>query len=544
MKKENTNLSRRNFLTKGSAVAVVASIITIEAKAVISNEESSAIVENTNFFAGVPVTTLDVQTVLNKTLPSRQNTLGTDYVNIKEYPITGVDITNALNSAIASLNTPGSKGGQILIPHGTWTSNGGHDFVPSISIEGTGLNGNPGQYGTEVKLKSNSRYGYMFRITTGNQHCSLKNLSIDLSAKPTGIGLLITNQDNGTRLSGINTYITNVENVGFNAGDFGIKVDSLTLENGTDFECILNRFENVSFIGCQTGFYCNTANSGFSFDNCYFSVPFVASSSSNSDVRKTALFCKFIGNLSLEHCLFVGNQSVDTNNPYDPPTDNSTILKTVGVFNNISFYDCQDENLQYMYQKGLNDQVPAGYNYFPDTPLVFRNCLIQSKLKFMEAGAVVFDSCVLNITKNAAQVTDGVNGTKFVRVYLKGLNNIYSNPTLPLPLVTKLEDFSNQYSQMIYESLNVGLPSIHPPLINGYYFIDTTRGAVYAQIGGSSVVVYNNLILEKSLVFTQLRTNDSGGAVIREVICYDYRFEVFLSKPASNKLSIGFKVEG
>lgn len=512
MKKEETNLSRRSFISKGAAVAGVASIIAIETLAA-PNANAKNVALSAPVMSNDPVYTESTQTLINKTIPSRQNTLGTDYVNVREYPITGTDITSALNSAISSLSGS-SLGGQILIPHGIWTSNGGHEFGHSISIEGTGFNPNPGYWGTEIKLNA-SQSSFMFRISAVKYNCSLKNMAIDLRSNSSATGLLITNHHSGT-VTGANVYFTSAENVGFNGGAYGIKVESNEVNGvSTSFECILNRFERLSFIGCQTAFYCNSINGGYSFDNCYFALP----------ANGFALDCVFMGNLSLEHCLFVGGQ---VNQPWVPASDGTTILRTTGAYNNISFYDCQDENIQYTYRNTSNH-----YDY---VPLVFRNCLIQSKLKFTANGSVILEACRLGVS-SAGAIED--TSTAYVRVYLKGTNSIYtSSADNGGPLGT----FVNANTQVIYESKEIGLPVITTTTATSYT-INATRGTVNLGTGVSYVVVYNNFVTADSLVFAQLRTYDSGGARIREVQCFAGYFMIALTATAASTLSVAFKVE-
>jgi hypothetical protein len=508
MSKDDKNLSRRKFISTGAAVAGAASIIAIENLAA-PNAGAKTVTPFAPLPTNDPVYTESTQTLTNKTIPSRQNILGTDYVNVREYAITGTDITSALNSAISALSAS-AYGGQILIPHGVWTTNGGHEFGSSISIEGVGFNPNPGYWGTELKLNANQS-GYVFRMSAVKYNCSLKNLAIDLRSNSSAIGLLMTNHNSGT-VTGGNIYFTSLENVGFNGGAYGIKVES---KDGTQFECILNRFERLSFIGCQTAFYCNSINGGYSFDTCYFAMP----------ANGIALECVYIGNLAAEHCLFVGGQ---VNEPWVPASDGTTILKTTGAYNNISFYDCQDENVQYAYRNTSNH-----YDY---VPLVYRNCLIQSKLKFTANGSAIFEACRFGVS-SAGAIED--TSTAYARIYLKGTNNFYtSSADLGGPIGT----FVNAYSQVIYESKEVGLPVITTTTATSYT-INATRGTVNIGTGVSYVVVYNNFVTADSLVFAQLRTYDSGGARIREVQCFSGYFMIALTAYAATTLSVAFKIE-
>lgn len=500
MKKENTDLSRRNFLTKGTAAAAVASIIAIPA--LNSSNAEAAVTSTTAMMSNDPVYTESVQTLTNKTIASSQNILGTDYVNIKEFAISGSDITSALNSAIASI----PNGGQILIPRGNWTSNGGHEFHDALSIEGVGYRYGGGS-ATSITLNSGGSQ-YLFRLLTPRRNCSLKNMSIAMTPGSNKIGVLMTNQSTGEQI----VYGTAIENVGFYGGGYGIKVDSLP----NSFECILNRFERVSFIGCLTSFYCNSSNGGYTFDNCYFSVP-----GGPGQTGQTALDIVLMGNLSLNHCLFVG-VGFGANQPV---TDGSTILKTTGAYNNISFFDCQDEALQYMYRNSTNS-----YDYIP---IVYRNCVIQSHFKHTAPGSVVLDN-----TRCAGTFYDSSGA--YTRVYVKGLTNFYTQSNDNAPIQTS---FVNQYSQVIYEAVEIGQAVITPAATTGNQVINASRGTVNIAASGTYITVYNNAVRPQSLVFAQLRTHDSGGARIRHIYNDWGYFTIYLDKAAAAELSIGFTIE-
>ncbi|HEX9927579.1 MAG TPA: hypothetical protein VGB02_03435 [Pyrinomonadaceae bacterium] len=515
MSKENKNLSRRNFIAAGSAAA--ASIIAIEAKAAPDSNAITESANNTATKAGVlsndPVYTESVQTLTNKTISSRYNTLGTEYLNVKEFPITGTDITFALDSAISAL----SSGGQILIPRGEWTTNGGHEITNSISIEGVGSTLSPGIYATNIKLNA-SQSSYMFRLQTIRQNCSLKNLLINLSENSQATGLLMTDSGSTGRI----IYFTRLENVGFKGGLYGIKVDSVDPDD--QFECILNRFESVSFLGCQTGFYCNTINGSYEFDNCYFSI---------KTPSGVAVECTTMGSLSLAHCDFVGNS---THSSTTLPTDGSVILKTHGVFNSISFFNCQDENVQYAYRNTSNP--------YETVAVVYRNCLLQSKFYFTANGAVLFDSCRLNVTGGAAQVKDTT--TAYAKVYLKGVNDIFDTtpppePPTPPPPPPRIDNFDHDYSRVFYEAVNVVSRTKQPG--STYHEINATRGIINIPALASSYVVYNYLVTADSIILAQLRTYDSGGARINYIVSYAGYFIIYLTQGAATSLNIGFKVE-
>lgn len=529
MKKEKTNVSRRNFLSKGAGVAAGATIVAIAGTAPLSAKEN-ANAENA-MLANVAVYTEDTQTLTNKTMNSYFNTLGTTALNVKEFSPSGSDITTALNSAISFL-TNFAYGGTILIPQGNWTTNGGHDLVSGIVIEGVGYKTNI-LGGSEIKLNGGAS-NFVFRVKAPWQNCSLRRLTIDMQNNSNAAGLLLTNHVNGT-IVGTNIYATNVEEVNFKYGKYGIHVDSKETNNvSTDFECILNRFERVGFYFCKTGFSCNSINGGYSFDNCYFSVP--TTNQPTTDYGR-AVYCKWVGNISFKHCLFVGNQTPEAN---VPPTDGSTILETYGAYNNISFYDCQDENVQYYYRNSGTTQE-AGNAW--DVPLVFRNCIIQSTFRYTSSGSVIFDACSINVTdigSGHVKVTDTAYAA--AKVYFKGLTKIawHFNP----PLNTKLDDFVNPYSQLVYEHNHVGQPVIHPtPIFTQAYQFNATRGAVQIPQGAAYVSIYNNLVTANSLVFAQLRTYDPGGARIREVQVSGGYMQINLTQAAGAILSVGFVIE-
>lgn len=513
--------SRRNFLAKAAAVAAVPAILAIPAMAESGNALN-------------PASPPPPELLTNKLIPSRQNILGTDYVNVLEYPIGfNNDITTALDQAIQALSAASPTGGQILIPHGLWKTNGGHVLnglaeKGSISIEGVGYNYNTSR-GTQIEMVGDS-FDHMFHLLGSVQNISIKNLGIKLGAGTNRIGVLYTI---GTSPS--QTYGTTIENVGFNGGAFGIKVQSDAFSN---LDTLMNRFERVSFIGCQTAFYCNTVNSGFTFDNCYFSLPTLPPPRGPGSF---AFDCQLIGNLSVKHCIFVGTQN---NLPGVQATDGSTILKTLGAFNNISFYDCQDENIHYSYQRVGTDTVPPVFNPYEYVALVYRNCLIQSKFLFYANGSVIFDSCRLGVGSGGA-VYD--TSTGYVRVFLKGLNNFYTASSQTGGTVGTL---NNYYSQVIYESKDLGLPFIAPSPSTLYQNLKVTRGIVKMPIGSTSCRVESIYVHTNSLVFAQLKSPDPNGAFIRDVQCSGAGggsvgyFEIHLNQPAQAVLEVAFNIDG
>lgn len=527
MKKDAQTVSRRNFLAKSAGVAAAtASILVIEAPAATNSGNAEKLVGSAS-----PLTfdCNQAQTLTNKIIPSIDNILGTDYVNVKEFviPCGSTDITDALNDAIDSLKNAGAgtsvpRGGLILIPRGRWTTRGGHNFYPSISIEGVGTQIDPNFYGvpwgTVLKLvaNTNNQYSdYMFKIDSEQHNCSLKNLSIDLGST-TATGLLMTND----AVRATHIKFTTVENVTIAGGDYGIKVDSKLDGNGNNpnYESILHQFKRVCFLGCKTSFYSNTANSGFLIDTCYFLLP----------TNGIALHLVYLGSISIEHCLFVPSSGTQASN--------STVLKTVGAFNSISFYDCQDEGIVYAYQNDVNP-----YDYIS---VVYRNCLIQSLFKFNAHGSVVLDSCrVYSSDTYGGAFID--SSTAAAKVYLKGQYNFFRwTPTI-MYAGAPIASFNHAASRLVLESSEIGSPEIRPATetVPAYYVINKTRGLVNIDSGSSSVLIYNNLVSADSMIFTQLHTNDSGGVTIKNVTCFGEYFYINLTGNASNKLRVAFKVE-
>jgi hypothetical protein len=512
MKKEN--LTRRNFLRKGAAVAAASSIIAIERSPTIASSKLSARVAPVG---DEPVTTEAEQIINNKTFPRATNILGTEYLNIREFPFeTGglhPDITDALNAAIAALSGPSGLGGQILIPHGFYYTKGGHNIPDSISIEGTGMNLKAGVgYGTNVRLKTGNS-PYVFRIDAPNgilkSNVAIKNLSIWLADRPAdSIGLWMTGVEGGS------IHMTHLQNVQFYGGQYGIKVES----SSGHVECILNRFEHVSF-NCKYGFSCNSINGGYTFDNCGFTIP-----GSTPSSPSIALDIHYVGNMSVEHCLFGGTSNPG---PFLPITDGSTILKTYSKFNNITFKDCQDELVQYYYR---NDTINWPYN-----PVVLKNTLIQSAFKATANASVVLESCMIGNIAGVSTFEDTSAG--FLKLYLKGLNNSYTqNIGFDYPIS---HTFVNSKSEIIREAL-YGAPLIATtPSSN--YTTDAARGIVLIGSGQSSITISNSKITADSIVFAQLRTSDP--ARIREVSCSAGVITINLTSPASSNLSVAFKID-
>jgi hypothetical protein len=548
MNNESKVLPRRAFLAAG--VAATASIISIETIASPNSEETKNNAGNTNPQAMVtddPVTTEASQTLINKKIPSRQNTLGTDYVNVREFSISGTDITDALNAAIYSLT---NSGGQILIPHGNWTSKGGHDFIDAISIEGVGYHLQSGYGGTRITHIEGAD-PYMFRIKGHIRNCSLKNLDINMAGDANSIGLWMTD----VNVDSTNIYATSLENVAFNNSDYGIKVESKLIvpESPYDpypshFECILNRFERVSFLNCMTSFYCNSINGGYTFDNCFFRMA----------VGGTALDCEYMGNLALDHCLFFGTYTPIV--AHIPPTDGSTILKTKGEYNNICFTDCQDENVQYTYQ----NHTPT---YSHSAPLVFRNCVIQASLKYTASGVVVFDSCKINTTNTTSNTTNinlpdiskgvyvidtppsGNSPGAAVKLCMRGQTITFMHTIPGVTLIpTKFASFGHPDSRILYEANNGDLPVINPnptatsPLT--YNIGYASRGIITITAGNSYALIQSKIATANSMIFAQLRTYASNGASIREVEALSGSFKIYLTNVApTGGLSIAFNIE-
>lgn len=536
-KEENANVTRRSFLTKGAAAASIIAIpglVASKAHGEVTIPETMSNMMPSND----PVYTESVQTLSNKTIPSRANIVGTDTVNVREFPITAPpspnpnnfsgDISTALNSAISYLVNSG--GGRLLIPHGIWSTNGGHDFTSGVSIEGVGTDTIYTDC-TQIWLNSGEgTYNYIFRIKTPNVNCSLKRLTLNMQDKANSIGLLMTDYDANGEFTDKYLYFTNLEEVQFLSGSYGIKVDSK--ENSgisTNFECIMNRFERLSFYGCNVGFYCNSVNGGYLLDSCYFNIP------TGLSLGASALYCKWIGYLEVSNCLFTGNQALFDDD--HPLADDSTILKTFGGFGSIYFHNCQDERVQYFYRNDVN-----AWAY---VPIVVKNSLIQSSFKFTGSGALILDSCQINVGKDSSGRSIHVkdSSTAAVRLYYKGLNNFFYGGGTP----GILEDFVNTYSQVLYESNEIGKVAVNPPTIPSTsppaYSLNVTRGIVKITAGSYWVQVYSYLVTADTLILAQLRTFDSGGARIREVQCFAGYFQINLTQAAATDLTVGYKIE-
>lgn len=430
MKKDDRNVSRRKFLSTGTAAVGTGILLSAgKARAETPADTSAVTTARTSSATAAAVddvvTTTAVQTLENKTISAGKNTLiiGTEYLNIRqlpEFPSSGNNITAALNAAINKLNSFGTRGGQILIPRGQWTSSGGHNIGDSTSIEGVHVNSSTGigeESGTQIRMTGSG--GYMFKIggPTDRLNSSIKNLNVRMDDNPTATGLLMTTSP-GHRIYG--AYL---ENVHFWSGAYGIRVttgetlspnyrgaykdtvsysvnDIVNLgtvyykclspimgvsppnpeywaQSGVmgEFECILNVFNRVQFVGCKVAFYCETVNSGFEFNSPYVYLP------ATSDA--VGFYCYTLGSLTVNNHLCVTNFV---------PNNGATILYTVGAYNTIAFQNGgQDELIQYLYRN-------AGNNY-SFSPIVFRNCLIQSEI---------------NVTANCSFVSDSNHFVNFI----------------------------------------------------------------------------------------------------------------------------------
>lgn len=496
---DEETVTRRNFLRAISGTVAGASILVLQPQAASAQTPSLV-------------------------TPASSNAIGTGCVNVTEFPLSGTDITDELNAAIASvakadLAPSVPRGGQILIPRGRWTTKGGHILNGSISIEGAGTNlreNTTYPWGSELQLAPISRGVYsdfVFKLNTNDSphNCAIKNISLLLDGS-NSTGLLITND----KPAPSNIKLTTLENVTFSGGDFGIKVDSKPL-NKVNFECIVNRFERLTFSGCKTAFYNSTVNCGYSFDNCFFMVP----------ANGTAIHSEYTGSISVDHCLFLGVNASAKNN---------TVLRTTGVFNSISFYDCQDEGITYAYQNSTNPN-PLGQ-------LTYRNCVIQSKFKFTGQGSITLDSCrVWAEDPKVGAFQDTANAS--VAVYLKGYTSFFCWKPLKYYGV-KVGTFVNPYSRVINEAGDVGTPFIatqSDPPQPAYALNGTSRGIVKVAKGSNQVVVNNVDVRDTSIVFALLQSQDPGGAHVSSVVCELGRFTINLDKPASANLRVAFRLE-
>jgi hypothetical protein len=482
--KNEKSVSRRNFLAAGSAVVASSVLISApdakaETKAETKAEELIAKPVNTPPLAEEVVTTTARQTLENKTISAESNNLiiGTEYLNIRQMPgfPSGVgtdnDITAPLTNAINRLKTFGTRGGQILIPRGLWTSSGGHDLGDSTSVEGVGVNSSTGtgeQSGTEIQMKPGG--SHMFRIGGPGErlNCSIKNLVVRMNNNPTATGLLMTTN------SGQRIYGTYLENVQFWGGDYAIKViTGAGLENsyrgpynaGTtyqvndltnigatyyrcistafnqypatspafweyaasmgNFECILNVFNRVT-LGCRVGLYCETNNSGFEFNTPYIYLPLTADA--------VAFYCYIMGSLTVNNYLAVSNPPGLSTGP--------TLLYTVGAYNTILFQNGgQDENVRFLYRNALNN-----YSF---APIVFRSCLIQSEIKITANSSFVSDSNTFVNFIGSPNFKDSPTG--WCKLYLMGKNAVQTRDQNQNILYGQevLQAFSNPNSAVI-----------------------------------------------------------------------------------------------
>ena len=135
--------------------------------------------------------------------------------------------------------------------------------------------------------------------------------------------------------------------------------------------------------------------------------------------------------------------------------------------------------------------------------------------------------------------------TAYVKVYLKGQYNFFTYTPTPTYTGAAIATFNNAASQIILESLEIGLPEIVPAAatVPAYYVINKTRGLINIASGTNSINIYNNFVTTDSMIFAQLQTYDSGGARIREVICSNGVFQINLTANASSKLRVAFKIE-
>lgn len=490
-----TLVSRRRFLGAASAAAAGASIIVIHPTAAAAMNTQKAYM---------------------------YNVIGTDYVNVSTFPISDDgDITDELDQAIDLLKNAGEafslpRGGQILIPRGQWTTRGGHVIYQGVSIEGVGSVVIPGDrgvpWGTELKLVAGRKRtypAYMFMVDAGYTNSSMKNLSIVLGSSPSA-GLLITNDSTADDT----LRHTHIENVAFQGGAYGVQCKvTIHGELDSNIEALPISIHRSYFHDCKSSFYCDSVNSGFVFDTCTFLIP----------PDGIALECPTIGNLSVDHSVFF---------PSGPLDAGQTILKTEGLFNNIVFNDCQDEGLTHCYRNTSNN--------FAWRPLVFNNCLIQSKFKYTADGSLILNSC--QVSSNL--IEDSATGA--VSLYLKGKNTFFDlNASPPVYYGGSIGTFVNAESRQVYESVHYGLPEIISPSapVPEFYVIQQSRAIVNIDAGTSYIVVYNSRVTPNSMVFTQFQSFNSGAVQVRDVQCSAGSFQINLTGPTPVKLRVAFQIE-
>ncbi|CAN5388462.1 hypothetical protein BH20ACI1_BH20ACI1_10480 [soil metagenome] len=448
----------------------------------------------------------------------------TSEINLAWYLGTaGGDATDALNKIIASLNF--SAGGNVFIPRALWTTTGGHDLPTNTLIRGGNSSVNAIN-DSQIKLVSSNTY--IFKISGNVREVSIKRLTLssagDTAATAT-VGILATSSYPNSTLG---CYFEDVVFYGFT--DTAFKVDSTApAPPRTDpWEFIQNHFVRCWFMLNKTGFRCNTINSGFKFDMCYFSLRAI-DTDKGFTVGGTGFDIESVGQLIVDQYLAIGNGPGGQN-----PSDGSTLLKTTNAFNSIVMIG-QDENIEWAYIKngGAYSQIPV----------IFRNCSpFQSKAKFNAVGEIVFDNCELKTT-DAGIIHDSAAGT--ATIYLTGKNYLENtaNPSNP-----RLTNFVNNYSRVFYPDGNVNekfIAAPGTPTANNSY-INATSGGITFAAGVTIIDIFTTLINQYtvgSTIDAFIRTSNPDNVTVSATIYPDYGFIRFtLSAASTVNLSVGFNI--
>ena len=466
-----------------------------------------------------------------------------EYINIARLMSGGTDITTALNAALAQINQSAStRGGQIFIPRGDWTTNGGHQLDSGIEIRGVGCSEAEND-ATRITLNVGGN-NYIFGLDGNEENARIKDLALNLRLRTTnGIGFYVTGASNTYHHS------TELGNVGFFGGRYGIKIEASNSNSSPQNDGF--SANNCKFIGCRTAFYSDTLNCSI-----YITKPEIGVASVDTPngfyTGGIAFEIPFCGVFVCRDYHIYGTNP----NANMPQTNGSIVLYTVGAFNKILFENGQDEGVQYFYTN-------AG-NAYSTHPIVVRDSVVQSI--FYPSGDASFVASSCKFINSVDYPTFQCPADKTVHLYLEGQNFVetrtvassgYDGGEIVDASMATLTGFSSNYAALYNTDGSLGESTgsaVRKHDFALYPTINATQGSVDfrgTDLGSAQTthVIYN-FLLNKNVVGTTLDppfiigANPSAITVTASLANFSDHSEITLTLSAASAvtLTVGFTV--
>lgn len=484
-----------------------------------------------------------------------------EFINVKRSMASGAtDITTALDAAITTVNQSNAKGGQIYIPPGAWTTNGGHVYPEAAMIMGAGNGLFENGTGTNISLNPAGVgvSNFVFKMNGNTQNIKLSDLAISLRNRQTdGIGFYVTGTTGNYHLK------TVIERVSFFGGRYNIKVESDTVINPTTglSEQTHLQFEGFSclhstFFGGRTAFYNNSLNGSVYFFHPHIAVPSIDTPNGFA-TGGIAFELKYTGTFVAEKYHIIGGGNAAA---YAPSSDGTTLLYTFGAFNRIVLREGQDEKIDKYY---TNDTNP-----YQSHPIELYSNQIQSRVVVNSNASIVSNSCsYVNAVRDDANFGstfyDTANG--FLTLKKVGINSLETRTRTDGAPVSDtrrgLTYLKNPLSKVIDGSGNVTKPGSLgvPELIDSGVVnrlitapapatsgntntksINANRGVLSIASGATFATVYNTLVDANSVITAAALS--SGGAVDYVAPGAGY-FAIYLKAAATAEFKCLFRLE-